>query len=40
MTKKEQEVTWRRISKRNQERRAKLEEQKMKSEMQAAEEEK
>ena len=37
MTKKEQEVTWRRISKRNQERRAKLEEQ-MKSKMQAVEE--
>ena len=34
MTKKEQEVTWRRISKRNQERRAKLEQQ-----MRAAEEE-
>lgn len=37
MTKKEQEVTWRRISKRNQERRTKLEEQ-MKSKMQAVEE--
>ena len=35
MTKKEQEVTWRRISKRNAERRAKLEEQ-MKAEMEAA----
>ena len=34
MTKKEQEVTWRRISKRNQERRAKLEQQ-----IRAAEEE-
>lgn len=36
MTTKEQEVTWRRISKRNAERRAKLEEQ-MRAEMQATE---